>query len=61
MTDAIAQAAARAALARRNGDETAEAYWTERVTRLSDQEILLERAQAFDTLKGSPDHSRVPS
>jgi len=33
---AICQAAAYAALARSNGDEDREAYWTERVVRLSD-------------------------
>jgi hypothetical protein len=33
----IAQAAARAAIARSNGDEATEAYWTERVVRLSDE------------------------
>ena len=56
MTEAITQAAARAAYARRIGDESTEAYWTERVMRLSDQE---QRCATFDELKGSPDHSVV--
>jgi hypothetical protein len=50
----IAQAAAYAAVARSNGDEALEAYWTERVIRLSDRREL---EAAFDVLKGHPDHS----
>jgi hypothetical protein len=56
MTEAITQAAAKAAYARRIGDEAGEAYWTERVLILSDQE---QRCAAFDVLKGSPDHTRL--
>ena len=54
MTEAIMQAAAKAAYARRIGDEDGEAYWTERVNILNDQEY---RCATFDALKGSPDHS----
>ena len=54
---AICQAAAYAALARSNGDEDREAYWTERVVRLSDAREAAQAAGTFDVLKGSPDHS----
>jgi len=52
----IAQAAARAAIAYRNGDDLLGDYWSERVTRLSDAREALHCA-TFDELKGSPDHS----
>ena len=69
----IAQAAARAAIAYRNGDDLLGAYWEERVQRLSDKRELdainatrtreaiarLEHCATFDELKGSPDHSVV--
>ena len=55
----ITQAAAYAALARSNGDEVTEAYWTERVVQLSDQREAMRNRSTFDLLKGSPDHSVV--
>ena len=55
---AITQAAAYAAVARSNGDELTEAYWTERVVRLSDQREAM-RCPTFDEMKGHPDHSGV--
>jgi hypothetical protein len=62
-----------AAYARRACNEDLEAYWTERVVRLSDKRELdaineartrdaiarLERCPTFDELKGSPDHTRL--
>ena len=60
---AINQAAAMAAVAYRNGDDTLGDYWAERVQRLSDQweleKEIVARAATFDELKGSPDHSVV--
>lgn len=53
----ISQAAARAAIAYRNGDDTLGDYWTERVIRLSDAREAAEHCATFDVLKGSPDHS----
>ena len=41
----ITQAAAHAALARSNGDEVTEAYWTERVVRLSDERERMTAAE----------------
>jgi hypothetical protein len=54
---AITQAAARAAVAYRNGDDAQGDYWAQRVTLLSDQYEALRRRQDFDVLKGHPDHS----
>jgi hypothetical protein len=54
---AITQAAARAAVAYRNGDDTDGDYWTARVTILSDQREAVRLRQSFDVLKGHPDHS----
>ena len=50
----IAEAATRAAIAYRNGDDLLGDYWTERVTRLSDQ-------READRVRGehSPDRSVV--
>lgn len=54
---AIAQAAARAAVAYRNGDDALGDYWAERVTRLSDQrEIMRRQDELTSTLRGSVDH-----
>lgn len=55
----ITQAAAYAAVARSYGDETLEAYWTERVVRLSDARERALHCPTFDELKGSPDHTRL--
>ena len=53
----ITQAAAYAAVAYRNGDDTLGDYWSERVTRLSDQrELLARQAELTDTLRGTVDH-----
>lgn len=61
MTDEqhITQAAAYAAIAYRNGDNTLGDYWTERVMRLSDQREVMRHCATFDVLKGHPDHSGV--
>ena len=53
----IAQAAARAAVAYRNGDDLLGAYWEERCIRLSDARERADHCATFDALKGSPDHS----
>ena len=50
----IAEAATRAAIAYRNGDDLLGDYWTERVTRLSDQ-----READRVRVEHSPDHSVV--
>ena len=64
----ITQAAARAAVAYRNGDDEAGAYWADRVTRLSDElEVARIRrgvlslsgltSDELDEVGGMPDHS----
>jgi hypothetical protein len=57
----IAQAATRAAIAYRNGDDLLGDYWTGRVEALSDQREAIRRRDehcaTFDVLKGHPDHS----
>lgn len=54
---AITEAAARAKVAYRNGNDSLGDYWTQRVTLLSDQREAVRLRHAFDVLKGHPDHS----
>jgi hypothetical protein len=51
----ITQAAARAAIARSNGDEDGEAYWTKRVELLSDQREAMRERSAVRLLSGLSD------